>query len=92
MSKQLGISLYLFFFFAILLAQAIAYAMLIHIDRDEHQYLASGYLLVKEGLLPYLHYPYFQLPNITLLYALLAAATDYLLFGSITLAAKLILR
>jgi len=82
MVKQLGISVYLFVFFSILLLQSFAYSMLIHIDHDEHQYLTSGYLLAKEGLLPYFHYPYFQLPNITFLYALLAVSTDYLLFGA----------
>lgn len=89
MSKQLGISVYLFVFFSILLLQSFAYAMLVHIDHDEHQYLASGYLLAKDGLLPYLHYPYFQLPNITFFYALLAVSTDYLLFGARLLTAFL---
>jgi 4-amino-4-deoxy-L-arabinose transferase-like glycosyltransferase len=41
------------------------------IDHDEHQFVASGALLAHDGLLPYRDYPYFHLPNLVYLYALL---------------------
>jgi 4-amino-4-deoxy-L-arabinose transferase-like glycosyltransferase len=38
-------------------------------NRDENQFIASAYLFVKQGLLPYVDYPYFHMPNLVFLYA-----------------------
>jgi hypothetical protein len=45
---------------------------------DEHQFLAPARLLVDEGLLPYVDYPYFHTPYLIAPYALLAELTDHL--------------
>lgn len=60
--------------------------MIISLDHDEHQYLLSGYLLAKKGLLPYSDYPYFQLPNISFVYAVLASCTNHLFLSARMLA------
>ncbi len=39
------------------------------LDHDEHQFVASGVLLARDGLLPYIDYPYFHVPNLVFLYA-----------------------
>jgi hypothetical protein len=41
------------------------------VDHDEHQFVASGVVLARLGLLPYRDYPYFHLPNLVYLYGLL---------------------
>jgi 4-amino-4-deoxy-L-arabinose transferase-like glycosyltransferase len=41
------------------------------VDHDEHQFVASGVLLARFGLLPYRDYPYFHLPNLVYLYGLI---------------------
>ncbi len=54
------------------------------LNHDEHQFLAPGALLARQGLLPYRDYPLFHLPNLTFCYALLD------LFGAqLVLTAKL---
>ena len=54
------------------------------IDHDEHQFVASGILLARQGLLPYRDYPYFHVPNLVYLYGLID-----LLAASPLLAARL---
>ena len=54
------------------------------LNHDEHQFLAPGALLSREGLLPYRDYPLFHLPNLVFLYA----AGDWLT-GSPIFSAKL---
>ena len=49
------------------------------LNHDEHQFVASGALITRDGLLPYRDFPYFHVPTLSLLYALLFRATDYLL-------------
>ena len=49
------------------------------LNHDEHQFVASGALIAREGLLPYRDFPYFHVPTLSFLYALLFQATDYLL-------------
>lgn len=48
-------------------------------NHDEGQFVASGVLLARAGLLPYIHYPYFHLPNLVFVYAALFATNDFLL-------------
>jgi hypothetical protein len=58
------------------------YALGKPIDHDEHQFIASGVLLARDGLLPYLDYPYFHLPNLIFLYALAFSISPYLLLSA----------
>ena len=52
------------------------------LNHDEHQFVASGALIAREGLLPYRDFPYFHVPALSFLYALLFRATDYLLLAA----------
>ncbi len=63
---------------------AVAAAVLVHamqkpLDHDEHQFIAGGALLAREGLLPFRDYPYFHLPYLAFLYAPVFAFADKLL-------------
>jgi hypothetical protein len=49
-------------------------------NHDENQFVASAYLLAKQGLLPYLDYPYFHMPNLIIPYALLFLQASNILF------------
>src|SRR4030066_580819 len=51
-------------------------------NRDENQFVASGELLAEQTLLPYRDYPYFHLPNLIFVYALVDKVTDYSLLGA----------
>src|SRR3989337_4396047 len=51
-------------------------------NRDENQFVASGELLAEQTLLPYRDYPYFHMPNLIFLYALVDKVTDYSLLGA----------
>jgi 4-amino-4-deoxy-L-arabinose transferase-like glycosyltransferase len=54
------------------------------LDHDEHQFVASGALLAREGLLPYRDYAYFHTPNLVFVYgALFAVTADPLLVARI---------
>ena len=64
--------------FAISLAQGLG-RELIH---DEHQFVAPGALLVSEGLLPYVDYPYFHMPLLAFMYGGAFVLTDHLLLGA----------
>ena len=54
------------------------------LNHDEHQFVASGALLARDGLLPYRDFPYFHVPVLSLLYALLFQFTSYLLLAART--------
>ena len=49
------------------------------LNHDEEQFVASGVLLARNGLFPYLDYPYFHLPNLVFAFAALFSASDFLL-------------
>src|SRR3989337_3201680 len=51
-------------------------------NRDENQFVASGELLAEQTLLPYRDYPYFQMPSLIVLFALVDKVTDYSLLGA----------
>ena len=70
-------------------------SMLVSDNHDEHQFMASGYLLATKGLLPYRDYPYFHMPNLIFVYALIDKLTGFkllytrifsALFGTLTVA------
>src|SRR3954465_6272029 len=39
------------------------------LNHDEHQFIAPGVLISREGLLPYRDFPMFHLPNLAFIYA-----------------------
>jgi hypothetical protein len=69
----------LFVFIALTL---FAIAMSRGLSRDEHQFVAAGAVLAQHGLLPYRDYPYFHVPNLVFVYALLFRCSSYLLLTS----------
>src|SRR6266571_4053576 len=64
-------------FFLCVALLLVGQAMAKPLDHDEHQFVASGWLLAHEGLLPYRDYPYFHLPYMSLVYAVVYAFTTY---------------
>lgn len=52
------------------------------LNHDEHQFVASGALIAGDGLLPYRDFPYFHVPALSFIYALLFRTTDYLLLAA----------
>ena len=49
------------------------------VSHDEHQHVAAGALVAREGLLPYQDFPHFHTPYLAFLYALLFRLSDHLL-------------
>lgn len=47
------------------------------LNHDEHQFLAPGALLQRQGAVPYRDYPMFHVPNLTYIYGSLLQFTDY---------------
>jgi hypothetical protein len=69
----------------ILLAAGVllfARAMDRDLNHDEHQFLAPGALLVRQGVLPYRDYPLFHVPNLTYIYGSLLRITDHYVLGA----------
>jgi 4-amino-4-deoxy-L-arabinose transferase-like glycosyltransferase len=48
-------------------------------NHDEHQHVAAGALVAREGLLPYRDFPHFHTPYLPFAYAAMFRATDHLL-------------
>ena len=46
-------------------------AMVKGFEHDENQFVASAYLFSTDWLLPYVDYPYFHMPNLIFIYAVL---------------------
>jgi hypothetical protein len=74
-----------YFLVLVLLAAGIllfARAMDRDLNHDEHQFLAPGALLIRQGALPYRDYPLFHLPNLTYIYGSILRITDYYVLGA----------
>ena len=69
-------------FFALITLTLFTIAMCRGLSRDEHQFIAAGALLARQGLLPYRDYPYFHVPNLVFVYAGLFRCSKYLLLTS----------
>ena len=69
-------------FFSAALALLVARAMTREVSRDEEQFVSAGALLLREGALPYVDYPYFHVPNLAFVYAGLFAFSDHLLLAA----------
>lgn len=61
---------------------ALGVAMRRDYNHDEHQFIAAGALIAREGLLPYRDFAYFHAPTLALLYAALYRSTDLLLLAA----------
>ena len=59
----------------------ISFLMFKRFDNDEHQFIASGALLSRRGLLPFRDYPYFHVPNLAFVYAVLDRFSSRLLLN-----------
>jgi 4-amino-4-deoxy-L-arabinose transferase-like glycosyltransferase len=66
----------------VIFVMLLAHSMLKHLDHDEHQFIASAVLLARERLLPYRDYPYFHMPYLIGIYAILFQFTDHLLLAA----------
>jgi 4-amino-4-deoxy-L-arabinose transferase-like glycosyltransferase len=67
---------------ALVFALQFARSMNRELDPDEHQFVAPPALLVQEGLLPYVDYPYFHMPTLVYLYAALTGWASYKLLAA----------
>lgn len=52
------------------------------LNHDEYQFVASGQLIATAGLLPYRDFPYFHVPGLSLIYALLFQFSSQLLLSA----------
>jgi hypothetical protein len=52
------------------------------LNHDEHQFIAPGVLISREGLLPYRDFPMFHLPNLAFIYAALDRLTHQPVFSA----------
>lgn len=52
------------------------------LSHDEHQFIASAELLLRDFMLPYRDFPYFHTPNQSAIYAVAFAFTDRLLLSA----------
>ena len=68
--------------FGFMAAVLIGNAMTAGLNRDEHQFVAAGALLARDGWLPYRDYPYLHLPMLVFVYGTIFKATDYLLLAA----------
>src|SRR5258706_11870815 len=67
---------------AVLFVSLVLLGMSKPLDHDEHQFVAAGALLARRGLLPYRDYPYFHMPNLVFVDALLFRFTGHLLLAA----------
>lgn len=72
-------------FFAVLFGLLFGLNMRRGLNHDEHQFVAAGALIARNGLLPYLDFAHFHVPLVGLGYALLYHSWDRLLLGARTL-------
>jgi len=54
------------------------------LTHDEHQHIAAGALLARDGLLPYRDFPHFHTPHLVFVYAGLFQLSDHLLIAART--------
>jgi len=57
------------------------------LNHDEHQHIAAGALIAREGLIPYRDFPYFHTPYLPFAYAAFFRTTDHLLSAARLLSA-----
>ncbi len=67
---------------AVALPFVLSLGMTKTLSHDEHQHVAAGALVAREGLLPYRDFPHLHTPYLPFVYALLFRTTDYLLLAA----------
>ena len=67
---------------AVALPFILSLGMTKSLSHDEHQHIAAGALVAREGLLPYRDFPHLHTPYLPLVYSLLFRTTDYLLLAA----------
>ncbi len=72
-------------FFCLALFLLLGSSMSANLDHDEHQFIASAKLFAEKALIPYVDYPYFNMPYLVFIYAFI-----YKYFGYLLLSARLI--
>jgi hypothetical protein len=87
-SRASARSIALFTLLALLLvALQFGRAMMRDLDPDEHQFVAPPALLVQDHKLPYVDYPYFHMPDLVVIYAVLTGWTSWKLMAARTISA-----
>ena len=69
-------------FFASLFVLQLGMNMRRGLNHDEHQFVAGAALIVREHQLPYIDFPYFHVPLLSLFYGIGYTLTPYLLLGA----------
>ncbi|MDB6171386.1 MAG: hypothetical protein JWL59_697 [Chthoniobacteraceae bacterium] len=67
---------------ALIFPLVLGLAMKKGLNHDEHQHIAAGALVAREGLRPYLDFPHFHTPYLAYIYAALFHVTDQLLLAA----------
>lgn len=73
---------------SVLLLSALLFMLLLglsmgrELNHDEHQFIASATLIVREQMLPYVDFAYFHVPLLSFVYALLFRSVDKLLLNA----------
>ena len=67
---------------ALVFPLVLGLAMTKGLNHDEHQHIAAGALVARDGLLPYRDFPHFHTPYLAFIYAALFHATDHLLLAA----------
>ena len=67
---------------AVALPFVLSLGMMKALSHDEHQHIAAGALVAREGLLPYRDFPHLHTPYLAFVYALLFRITDHLLLAA----------
>ncbi len=67
---------------AVALPFILSLGMTKSLSHDEHQHVAAGALVAREGLLPYRDFPHLHTPYLAFVYALLFRTTDHLLLAA----------
>jgi hypothetical protein len=70
--------------FGVAFAAIFTRAMMAQLDHDENQFVASGQLLSTLGEIPYRDYPYFHMPFMVGVYAVIFHFTNHLLLAART--------
>ncbi|MGH7767106.1 MAG: glycosyltransferase family 39 protein, partial [Candidatus Binatia bacterium] len=63
--------------FVYIAAAVLSSSLSTGLDHDEHQFMASAYLVAEHNLHPYQDFPYFHMPNLVYVYAFFFQLTDY---------------
>ncbi len=67
---------------ALALPFVLALSMNRGLNHDEHQHIAAGALVAREGLLPYRDFAHFHTPYLAFIYGLIFKMTDHLMLGA----------